>query len=392
MPHRLLILVFLLTLALSSAGRAQDASPPTSEPTALAAMLARVPADLPELDNSEHVTIAYTNIAAQLDAVGVAVPEHLGDAGFDQWAAATSALPLPGHATQFLPFWREDYGFDLLQADQVLWVSLPPYDLTLYRGRFDERGILDALTKLGYEPIDVGGQTIMSIRGDYEPDLQAPTAYVFAAMNYAAILADGTLVFASAQAPLAAVLGVAADERPSLADRHGVAPLLSQLPPDLAGALLVHGTMLAGGDPAAILQVEPGATPDLGAIATEMDERGEMPPVVMALLGITAGGPVDSPGEAGALPSDAPDARAVAVLLMHDPATAETAAAVVTARLATGASTWTGEPFAAVFPDRSVQAVPGSPVLVIDLTLGAEIPPNILMQLLVRRDLGFLAW
>ncbi len=37
-------------------------------------------------------------------------------------------------------------------------------------------------------------------------------------------------------------------------------------------------------------------------------------------------------------------------------------------------------------------AVPGSPVVVIDLTLGESTSRAILMQMLFNRDLGFLAW
>jgi hypothetical protein len=36
--------------------------------------------------------------------------------------------------------------------------------------------------------------------------------------------------------------------------------------------------------------------------------------------------------------------------------------------------------------------VPSAPVLVIDLTLGSETRPNILVNMLLNRDLNFLAW
>ncbi|HEV2128746.1 MAG TPA: hypothetical protein VGR22_09020 [Thermomicrobiales bacterium] len=217
-----------------------------------------------------------------------------------------------------------------------------------------------ALDEIGYQPVEVGGHEVLSIRGDFEQDLQAPTAYKFAGMNFGTTLDGGTLVFASATAPLAAVLDVVSGTAPSMLDVADVSMLLQQAPDNLASALLVQGVTLSGGEPAALLDIGSGGTPDVGTIATEMAVRSEMPPVAMALLGATVGGPA---GRAEGVSPDTPEARAIAVLLMLSPEAAETTAGIVEERLATGVSATTEEPYETMFPERAVQMVPGAPVV-----------------------------
>jgi hypothetical protein len=77
---------------------------------------------------------------------------------------------------------------------------------------------------------------------------------------------------------------------------------------------------------------------------------------------------------------------------MHSPDDAQIAAPIIAERLATQASVVTDEPFADIFPQRTVEPIPGSPIVVVDLVLGEGIGRDILMRLLFARDLGFLAW
>jgi hypothetical protein len=374
--------------AAGSAG-AQGATP-AAEPAAgdLAAMFARVPAMLPELDDPGQVTIAYADIAAQLDVTGVTPPTSMDDEAFSGWMAATLGLPMPMIAAQYLKFWREDYGFDLLQTDQTLFVSLPPFDLSLYRGRFDPDAVRATLTANGYQPVDINGHELLSLRDDYEQDIAGPFAYKLAAMNHAAFLADGTIAFASAKAPLAAVLDVEAGLAPSMLESAGIGLLLAGAPANLASAMLINGVSLAGNLPPGLLDLGPGATPDISAIATQVAATSEMPPVVMALLIATTGG---SPAN-DELPAGTPDARVGAVLLLLTPEAAERAAPVVEERLETGTSIATGEPYAGYFPEHTVTAVAGAPVVVIDLALAEDRSSNILINMLYNRDLGFIAW
>ena len=395
MVHRLAVRLWSALVIVALAGAlgtpgavGRSAQVPAAD---LEAMLGLVPATFPDLDDPELANITYANIAAQLEAVEVAAPGSMDDEAFSEWVAATVGLPVPSHAAQYLQSWREDYGFDLLQADQTLQISLPPFDLSLFRGRFDEREIVRALRELGYKPVG-NDRPILAIRGDFEQDITAQTDYKLAAMNYATILDDGTLAFASAQDILESVLDVVAGETLSLAERDDIAALLPNVPDDLASALFVDGTMLTGGVPEELLELDPQATPDIEAIATDVAEGSDMPPVVTAMLGTTTGGPLQLDGETSPPSSDIPAARGAVVVVLQSPDAAETAAPVIEERLATATSLATDQPYAELFPERSVEAVPETPVVRIDLTFAEDTQRNILMQMLFSRDLRFLAW
>lgn len=393
---RLLLLLSIVTAATwgPALASAQDGTPSVAPAggSGLASLLALVPATLPELEEPERATITYADLATQLAAVGVEPPDDVDDDAFRSWTAATMGLSLPSTAAQNLKVWRQDFGFDLLQADQTLQITLPPFDLTMYRGRFDEAAVASALGRLGYEPIDAGGKTILSVREDFEIDLGAPTGYANASMNYAAMLDDGTLVFAPAQAIVESVLEVEADEASSLVERDDLAALLPHLPAGLVSALLVSGLMLAGGLPDSFPDLGSLGTPDIDAIATEVAEQGRMPPIQLALLGMTAGGPLELLGEALPQPPNTPAARAVVVLLMYSPDQAEDAVPIVEERLATGSAIQLDQSFAELFPEQMVRAVPGEPVVLIELSFGERTSRQILQRLLFDRDLGFIAW
>lgn len=390
--HRLAILAVALLLAtIPALAGAQGATPAaTGAPSALEAMLARVPAELPGLDDASGTLIGFADLAAQLDAVGVEPPASKDDPGFGAWVAATRGLNLPTSASSFGTYDREDYGFDLFQAHQTFFVALPPFNLTLLRGDFDLEVVRGTLETAGFTTVDVGGHELLSIRAANEMDINGPAGFRMAGMNFAVILDDGTLAFSSAGEPLAAVLDVAAGAAPSMLELSGVSELASHAPPDLASAVLVPGVDLGGNLPPSMIDAT--AIPDIDVAATEVAGRGELPPVALALLCSTVGGPLEVDDVPVELPPGAPDARAVAVLLMLDPELAEAAVPVIEERLATGQSIESGEPFADSFPERSVAAVPGTPVVTVDLTLAPDVSPRILVSMLYNRDLGFLAW
>lgn len=379
-----------IPLVAPAAAVAQGATPAAPATGGLAAMLAMAPATYPWVDEPTQVMITYADIATQLAVTGVPPVESMDDPGFSEWIAATRALPMPMHVAEYLKFWREDYGFDLFQADQTLSLGLPPFDLSLFRGRFDHEVIRATLTAKGYRSVEVDGHEILTLRDDYEQDLNAPFAYRLAAMNHIALLDDGSVASSSVQAALVAVSDVAAGMAPSLMEQAGPAMLVGHAPGDLVAATIVSGTVLAGNLPAGLIDLEPGATPDFDAIATEIAETSEMPPVVVLLVGATAGGPLF--GEDIETPPGVPDLHAIAMALMLAPEAAEAAVPIVGERLETGESTNSGRPFTDFFPAHEVRAVEGMPVLIVDLTPGPETPPNILVNMLFNRDLNFLAW
>lgn len=389
---RWLALATLLLALWPAVVPAQGATPAAAPSGAMTELFGLVPAQLPGVEEPADLLISYADIATQLDAVGVEAPAGVDDPGFDRWTDATRWLALPGDARAFVKLWREGFGFDLTQVDQAISIDAPPAHLALYRGRFDPEAVLAALTEVGYQPVTVNGQELLSIRDDFAIDPASPTGYRMAQMNFGAVLPDGTLAFASAGAPLAAVLDVAAGTAPSMLELEGVAMLVEQAPPDLVSGTIVHGFHLELGIPPALIDVIGTPDPDLDAVATaaagEIAAARELPPVAMALLGATAGGPI---GEAP-LPAGMPAARAVALVQMLDPASAEAAVPIVEGRLEQGASASTGRPYAELFSGWTVEALPGTPLLRVELTLAESTAPSILTQMLTKRDLGFLSW
>ncbi len=387
------ILGFLLLVFSSSASTlAQDGTPqPAGGTSGLEEMLAHVPAELPELDDPEGLYIAYADIAAQLDAVGVDPPASFEDEGFREWSRATVGMWLPSIPSLWFQEFRADYGFDLLQAEQTLEISQPPFNLSLYRGDFDEAAVLAALEEIGYRPGGVDDRRVLSL-GD-EISFEGPGRYTLGAMSYMTILDDGTLAFAAQRSTIEAIIAVENGEVPSMVEDDSVAALLSNAPSDLVTAVLAPGTMLMADPLTGFLRTALEATPDLDAMATEQAVTAQMPQVYLALLGETAGGPLMPIGEGTPepLPDDVPTARGVVVLLMQGPAAAEEAVPVIEERLATGATASDQQPFAELFPDPTVTAVPEEAVVVVELPFG-ETARGILRTLFNSRDLGFVAW
>ena len=220
----------------------------------------------------------------------------------------------------------------------------------------------------------------------------APTGrYGFARFNNAVILPDGTLVYLPTLTGLRAVIATAAARRPALGDRVDVATLMRAVDVPLASALIVTGAALQGAPAIASSLLE--GTPDPDQLATQVATLAAMPPVTLALLGVTPGGPLPRPmTEAQEPGADIPPARFQIALLLPTQAAAEIAADVVRERLETTESIAVRRPWSDFFASWEVRALPDVPVTVIELTFAADVQPSIWLDLVFRRDLPFLAW
>jgi hypothetical protein len=120
--------------------------------------------------------------------------------------------------------------------------------------------------------------------------------------------------------------------------------------------------------------------------------------VAAALLDQTAGLIADGNQMATPEATPAPPTRLVVVLSTTNPDAAETAATVIAERLATGRTSplMSGEmadrAWAELFPGRTVRAVSGEPVVLIELAPAPGVRPFILQEMLFQRMPGFLAW
>ena len=391
----------LASLAVASAPEQSSTATPgtvVDGPGSLAAMLGRIPADLPGLDDPERAWVSYAAVATQLATVGVVADPEGDDTSL--WFRATIGMAFPSESSGWLRSdWRATFGFSALHVDQTFEVASPPFWLTLLRGSLDPTEVRTALERSGYRSIDFDGATFMSAGddGEWDPDSAIGQLARFGSMNQASILDDGTLVFASHRATLRAVLEVEAGGAAALGDRVDLAMLARSVWPDLASGVIVPGMTLIGETLSPVLLLTPDQ--DVDALATLMAEAGNalrrMPPVVSALVGFTAGGPVEqksgSDGSPTPPPLVSPPAHAVVELVMLNETDAVAAVSIIEERLVT-LVTSKGERFSDLFPEQIVRSVPGTPVVLVELSVGPETHRLILIALLERRDLGFIYW
>jgi hypothetical protein len=336
----------------------------------------------------------YANVAAQLAAVGVSTPSSLDDPAFPRWAAATSTLTLGSivwyMAGVYRPEWRETFGFDAWQIDQEL--VLGDWDVTILRGRFDEAELRAAWKQSEYQEIVIAGTTVSYFLGDRRLDGSSPVSRLgLGRMNYAVMLQDGTLVFAGTAAAVSAVLDVEAGRAPALADNADVQTLLHTMQPDLVSAVLMNVTV---GKALEIILARWATSGDSTPSPEDLNRTGVLPPVRLAVLGITPGGPMPAPivgGTPEPVAEGQPRARFTIGLLMADQAAAATAAPVVLKRLTT--LTTLADPdltYAELYPERTVGVVAGTPVVLIDLAFAEDQGPWVVWQALRTFDLLFI--
>jgi hypothetical protein len=338
----------------------------------------------------------FADVAAQLEAVGVAPVTSLDDPGVHDWIGATMALALPQDPMVRAadPLWRETFGFDVFQIDQSLVVGEPPNLITILRGRFDQSEVESTLKKSGYKSVDVGGLQGYSLYDEPVIDLKNKVAQLtLGKFNNAGFLPDGTLVFAGYLDTIRQVVAVSKGEAPSLASRVDISALVQAMPRALASAILIPGSSLS----LMGALVDPRIPAEkMQALMDQVKQLGEMPPVSMALFGISPGGPLMQLG--GGTPEASPTAAAVepAVfdigLLTLTPAQARTAEQTVVARVQALDSQVSLRPYRDLFTGVQPAGPANLPIAVLELTLSDQVSPRIWTQLIQTRDLLFLGW
>lgn len=401
-PARSLTLFLIAVLSLvvplsiqTAPALAQNATPIPSATTPLSDLLQVAP-DVLSGDNPVQAQIAdYADIAAQAELVGRPKPTSIDDEAFIPWVFGIAALILPQPLINFsrVADWKTLLGFDLWDLEQTLEAGEPPATVTLLRGDFDQDAIRAAWTAQGYKMLEIDGLPVASLHEDGSFDFDSEIGrYAFARFNNAVLLPDGTLAYAPTLDGLRAVIATAKGTAPSLGDRLDVAALVAAIETPLASALLLTGPSLQTSpvDPTSLLE----GTPDIDAIATSMAEIARMPPIAMALLGITPGGKLSQPSAAGPTPEpDLPPAKfEISLLVAGGVASAETAVQVALDRLATMTSTQTGHPFGELFAAWEGHTVPGQPVAVLEITFAPDVPAGMWTRLIFARDTPFLAW
>jgi hypothetical protein len=321
--------------------------------------------DLGEPDApADAVLASFADSAAQMAAVGVESPAPGDDDGRSYWWWANMWLPFPVGIGSYVSL-LATLGFDATRIEQSLELGSGPEAIAILRGRFELDVLRATWEQLGYEPVELPGVTAYSWPG-IDPAV--------AQLTNIAVLPDGTLLAASRLDRLRRAADGAAGREPTLLARPAVATLVSAARPGLAGAFLLPGNALQ--NPAA---AEP------------------LSPVELALIGVTPGGPLEFErrNEAGTpvpFRDDPPAARFVLAMLMADASAATAAVPIIESRLATGVSSRSGEPWAALFAAWTVDVAPGAPVVLVEIEFAPTISPRLWLYLYEFRDLGFVSW
>jgi hypothetical protein len=379
---------------------AQHATPVPAPPGSLAALLQFMP-DLPAGASGDPFPLAaYSDLAAQAAVSGLPLPASADDPNLSAWRFALSTLPViapyPLVAFPQEVDWQSVLGVAPWEIDQALQTGEEPLVLTVVQGRFDPARVREAWTRHGYTMLTVDGVTVASLHQDARPGLDLSPLdpsfgrSVAARFNNALLLPDGTLAYASTLDGMRALIAAAQGTAPSLGDRSDVAALVGASGEPLASALLLAGDDLRG---ERMLGPVLNVTPAIPAVQTIAAGFEQMPPISLALLGVTPGGPLDRPlGGVGTPEADPPPARLEIALLLPSHADAETAARVATERLETGVSLYNARPLTESFASWTARALPDRPIAVLELRFAPGVLPTLWIDLINRRDLPFLAW
>ncbi|HKG26528.1 MAG TPA: hypothetical protein VKB09_12830 [Thermomicrobiales bacterium] len=375
--------------------RAQEATPTPSAENPLAELLQLAPDVMSGTEEPPVQIATYADLAAQTAVSGLPLPTSVEDENFVPWAFALIALVSPSNLFSYalLADWHSLLGFDLWEIEQSMEVGEPPMVYTLFRGRFDEAAIRAAWANQGYRMLDVDGIEVASLHEDASFDITSDLGrFTFARFNNAAILPDGTLVYSPTLDGMRLLIAVAQGTAPSLGDRPDVAVLVGAIEKPLASAMLLAGTALQG-MPSLGFDVATPLAEVSDAMATQIAEFARMPPISMALLGVTPGGPLPERSNADATPQpDIPPAQLEIALLLESQEAAETAVHVAEERLATQTPMATGQPLTDNFSSWDSHVLPDQPVAVLELNFAPGVPPRIWAEMIFRRDLPFLAW
>jgi len=367
--------------------RAQEGTPADADgalgPARLAALLRVLPEDL-----SGDILFTWADLATQFDVVGLRRPDSPDDVD-SAFIQATQTLEL-GDILRYatLPEYEETFGFAPIRVEQMLSDGDVGNGITLLRGRFSERDLIDAWERSGYTPVDTANGTVWSWADGAEFDASSPVSRFGAgALNYAAVLLDGTVAFAPTVALVAATFAVAAGDAQSLAEREEVAALIDTVPATLVSAMLLRGEALTFEDDF----MTPEARQRIEELRVDQEDAvGPMPPVAAALFGATAGlhYPDDAEDQPVPASADVPEPTVVVRLLTGTAEDAEQAAQVVAHRWAEWPSLVSGRQLTTLLDLRSAEAHERAPVTVLNFSPAAEATAGVWYQMIYAGDLA----
>ncbi|HEX5505552.1 MAG TPA: hypothetical protein VFW96_23235 [Thermomicrobiales bacterium] len=348
---------------------------PGAAPTALGQLLATVPL-IPELPGQNGIW--FVDDARQ--------KRNYGFAGVTTFQAF-QALPadrqqrfntvvggLPHTDTAGLQYaykanWDKALGFSFWQVEQEISAGDPPNVWSRLAGAFDRAAIERALTGDGYRPVSFQGQTYLSHYDDFAVHPDDRIGKLTLSRFNRVYLQDRALETAAATATIEAGIAAATGGHPTFAGDPDYAALADALGP-VVGAVLLKGDLL----------YRQAAPSPRGTPATPASPAGQPRLHPYRLVGL-------------ALLDDGKTQTALLALLYPDAAAAGADAPVLHRRVNDYQLHATRQPLRDRLAPGDPRVVPagGRAVLVQPFGVADAANQNLLVEMLSRRDLAFLA-
>lgn len=302
------------------------AVPPPDALERLTAMLRMVPIGAMGGPDPDQWLFSWVDLETHFDALGVR-----------DWRApdvSITEITMPITSTDSLIQFALDedaeqtFGFSALDASQILVAGNPPDAVTYYAGLPVDR-LPAAWEAAGYQRMSGEYGEYWTAGQEGEVDLTTTISRVGVGnLNNVAILGGDVVVFTRTARLLQQVQGLLVDGGESGVDDAELAEALGTIPDDTVNLFAVPGVQLSVDS----ITPEGGQITGQDLLAASDDAVGPMPPVLLALFGLTAGARAvsfDATGDGTPAPQGSPDARFVVRLLMESPEDATTAAEVV---------------------------------------------------------------
>lgn len=129
--------------------------------------LAALLRQMPHSPLGRYDEMHYADYARQREALGLTGRPEAGDED-KEWLTALRGMVMPLDGAVATPEWREGFGFDVWDLDQMLMFGGSDRQLTILRGRFDVEAIEASLSASGYAERKVDDGTYLSWGEDHE--------------------------------------------------------------------------------------------------------------------------------------------------------------------------------------------------------------------------------
>jgi hypothetical protein len=283
-----------------------------------------------------------------------------------------------------MPEFPKTFGFAPFTLEQSLYLGDPPKMITLLRGPWNPDDLTRAWQASGFRKKTSDAGTFWSWAEEPELDMKsAVTRIGLGSMNNAAVLDDGTVVFAGYADLITLVMRTAKGEEASLAGDDRIAGIVESAPETLVSAMVLPGTALQQNAELQIITSQ--ASPDqMKKIQAELKQEqeaerqavGTMPRPSFGLLGVTGG----------------TEPHIVVRLAVKSGKEADRAAKIVAYRLKHLKSARTQQPWTDLLRLVSASGQADPSVAEVEFAPTEPAYASLWIKMLYARDIGLIGW